>query len=131
MKNRRPIFENPVIAASAVEALRRHSGKTQIPVYAYCIMPDHVHLIIGPTPDCDVVTFVGQYKNLAQRDIWQYGIKGRVWQKSFWDHFIRSDEHLEKAVVYVLNNPVRQGLVERWRDYPFCGSLVFNHEDLW
>jgi len=72
------------------------------------------------------VTFVGQFKNLSQRAAWGLGIRGAFWQGSFWDHFLRREEQVETAVNYVLNNPVRSGLVQQWQDYPFCGSLVFD-----
>ena len=58
------------------------------------------------------------------------GIQGTFWQTSFWDHFFRGDERLDHVVEYVLNNPVRAGLVERWCDYPFSGSSVFELADV-
>ena len=51
------------------------------------------------------------------------------WQASFWDHFLRGDERLEQVIEYVLNNPVRTGLVERWDEYRFSGSTVFELVD--
>jgi len=62
-------------------------------------------------------------QNLSQRALWGTGVVGQVWQRSFWDHFLRSDEPLEHACIYVLNNPVRAGMVEDWRKYPFAGVL--------
>ena len=80
----------PVIACPAVAApLPTCSG---VPVYAWCVMPDHVHLILGASATCDMVTVVGQFTHLAQRDAWRRGIKGAFWQTSFWDHFLRDDE---------------------------------------
>jgi hypothetical protein len=38
---------------------------------------------------------------------------------------LRGDEDIEVLVNYVLANPVRKGLVDNWRGYPFAGSLVF------
>ena len=52
-------------------------------------------------------------------------IKGTFWQTSVWDHFLRGDERLEQVVEYVLNNPVRSGLIERLCDYRVSGSSVF------
>ena len=92
-------------------------------------MPDHVLLILGTSPTCDIVTFVGQFKNLAPREAWRRGIKSTFWQTSFWDHVLRGDERLEQVVEYVLTNPVRSGLVERWCDYRFSGSSVFGLAD--
>ena len=110
------MFACPAVAAAAVDILRRHAAATGVAVDAWYVMPERVHLILGASPTCDIVTFLGQFKNLAQREAWRRGIKGAFWQSRFWDHFLRGDERLEQVVEYVLNNPVRSGLVERWCD---------------
>ena len=43
----------------------------------------------------------------------------RVWQESFFDYLIQTDEKLEEKVEYTLMNPVEEGLVRCWQDYPF------------
>jgi REP element-mobilizing transposase RayT len=68
---------------------------------------------------------VARFKNLAQRDAWRLGVQGAFWQPSFWNHFLRSDERIEAVVEYVLNNPVRSGLVAQWAGHRFSGSTVF------
>ena len=123
-RGRREVFADPGIARAARDALYAHAQKTGVPVYAYCLMTNHVHLVLGPSRDCDIIMFVGQYKNLAQRAAWRGGVTGRIWQVSFWDHFLREEEGLYEVARYVLNNPVRKGLVKEWRDYPYSGSLV-------
>ena len=69
---------------------------------------------------------MGQFKNLAQRALWNLGLHGRMWQAGFYDHFLRADEQVERVVLYVLDNPVRAGLVQSRDDYRFSGSLVFD-----
>ena len=96
VKGRAPVFVCPAVAAADV--LRRHAAATSVPVCAWCVMPDHGHLILGASPSCDIVRFVGQVKNLAQREAWRRGIKGTFWQTGFWDHFLRGDERLEQVV---------------------------------
>jgi len=46
------------------------------------------------------------------------------WQKDFYDHIVRSNEAIEKHIQYILNNPVRMGLVGNWKDHPFKGSTI-------
>jgi REP-associated tyrosine transposase len=111
VRDRRPIFARAEVAESAVKVLEDHAEKTGVPVYAYCFMPDHVHLVVEPSAECDLVTFVGQFKNLAQRAAWTLGVEGAFWQKGFFDHFLRREEQLERVVAYVVENPVRRGLV--------------------
>jgi putative transposase len=123
---RRSVFAEPGIAQAANDVLHGHACRTGVQVFAYCLMPNHVHLVLGPSSSCDIVTFVGQFKNLAQRQVWKLGVTGRIWQESFWDRFLREEESLDEIVRYVLHNPVRKGLVERWQDYHFSGSLVYD-----
>ncbi len=126
VRDHRPVFADHAPAPATVEVLRTHAAKRGVPVYAYCVMPDHVHLVVGPSQGCDIAAFVGQFKNLVLRAAWARGIRGSFWQESFWDHFIRLDEGLRAAVEYVLANPVRRGLADDWREYPFAGSLVYD-----
>jgi REP element-mobilizing transposase RayT len=125
-RHRRPVFADPAVASGAVRILRERSTSTGVPVYAFCVMPDHAHLVVSASPSCGIVAFVGQYKNLVQREAWAHGVEGRLWQESFWDHFLRADEGLDGAVEYVLANPVRAGLARTWREYPFAGSLAWS-----
>ncbi len=45
-----------------------------------------------------------------------------LWQKSYYDHVLRHDENLAHVVRYVLENPVRAGLVESFDEYPYAWS---------
>jgi len=52
------------------------------------------------------------------------------WQKDFYDHIIRTNEDIAAQVRYVLDNPVRKGLVLFWQDYHFKGSIRCKLEDV-
>jgi len=47
-------------------------------------------------------------------------------ESDFYDHIIRRDQSFAHQIRYIVNNPVRRGLVENWEDYPFTGSIGFN-----
>jgi hypothetical protein len=53
-----------------------------------------------------------------------------LWQESYFDHVLRDDEETDRAMRYVLENPVRKGLVPRFEDYPYAGSDVLTIEHL-
>jgi putative transposase len=126
VKDRLRVFESKSIAEAAIEVLRERAETHGVTVYAYCYMPDHVHLLLSPSESIDIVTFVGQFKNLAQRAAWQHGVQGSFWQKRFWDHFLRQEEDLETVAEYIFMNPLRAGLVSEWEEYPYSGSLVLD-----
>ena len=124
VKARRPVFVKAELATAALDTLRHLADEHDVPVYAYCIMPDHVHMVLSPSNTCDIITFVGRFKNLVLRTTWTHEEMGSFWQRSFWDHFVRDDQDLRQLVDYVLANPVRAGLVQEWSQYPYSGSLA-------
>jgi len=98
-----------------------------IPVY--CFMPDHQHLIVtGTDEQADTLAFIKKYKQ--KTGYWLSRNQTAEWQKDFYDHVIRKEESLIGIVQYILDNPVRKGLVEHWDDYPFKGAVGFDLEDL-
>jgi putative transposase len=97
---------------------------------AYCFMPDHVHVLTtGTSDDSDLRDFVNGWKQrtgYAHRQSTQ----GTLWQGGFYDHVQRAEEDRAAVIRYVLENPIRAGLVSNLRDYPFWGSGVCSREEL-
>ena len=107
-----------------IECLKRGKERLKCKVYVYCLMPDHLHILCGTNENhISVLDFVNQFKGKSTRIGWKYEIKGPLWQKRNYDHILRKEENLQEIADYIVNNPVRGGLVERWNQYPFCGYL--------
>ena len=119
------IFSDPAFSRACVSLLVSRAGASGVSIHAYCFMPDHVHLLISPSSTVAIVDFVRDFKSRSTRLARQYGCKGAVWQTSYYDHFLRKDDDVRVAVDYILNNPVRKGIVDEWRQYPLSGSLVY------
>jgi len=84
---------------------------------AACLMPDHLHWLLADAsraPDA-----VSRFKSLSTRVSWQGSIRGRLWQRSYWDHVIRRQEDLREVAEYIIQNPVRAGLVRQADEYPW------------
>ena len=99
-------------------------------VPVYCFMPDHQHLIFtGTTGNSNVLGAMVKYKQ--KTGFWMSTNKPEMrWQKDFYDHIIRTNENIATQVRYILDNPVRKGLVTCWHEYPFKGSIGCNIEDI-
>ena len=83
-------------------------------------MPDHLHLLlIGTRSDAAFIPFMTL---LRQRTAVAFRRKfGEcLWQDGYYEWVLRSQDPSERAIEYILNNPVRAGLVERPEDYPFA-----------
>jgi putative transposase len=102
--------------------LRFHDVKLHM--FVAVVMPDHVHLIFQPIVDraaSEILSLPeimsGMKGGSAHAVNKALGRKGPVWQPEFFDHVIRSGESLDQKIRYVMNNPVRAGLVDRPQDY--------------
>ena len=123
-RNRVPFFLDVAFGTRCVALLRRVCDSTRTKCFAYCLMPDHVHLLIG-VGDFSLSSVVGSWKSLCYQLRNETEPGEVLWQRSFFDHALRRDEDLRKAAEYVLNNPIRAGLVTDFHDYPLCGSFMF------
>lgn len=109
-----------IIAALLGERLR-----LGIELYVYCLMPDHLHVLLGPKETGrSMLTFVDQFKGKSTRASWAHGWKGKLWQPRSYDHLVRRSEGLRAIAEYIINNPVRKGLVESSGAYRWSGLLA-------
>ena len=99
-------------------------------VPVYCFMSDHQHLIItGTYSNSDIWRATANYKQ--KTGFWMAANKpGMKWQKDFYDHILRKHEDIAVQVRYILDNPVRKGLVTSWQENPFKGSVGCKLEDI-
>lgn len=128
--HRQSYFANDRLTTSCIQCLHNYSVEHQIKCYAFCFMPDHIHLLTEATSEKSIITIVQELKGLWTKIGWEHYFQGTVFQKSFFDHFLRKDEDVRTVVHYMLNNPVRAGLVKRWEEYPYLGSTVYTKEEL-
>ena len=88
------------------------------PVLAFCLMPDHLHVEV--VADKDLVLWVRLFKSATTAQATRLGVPGRVWQRGFHDRCLaRADESLADVARYIVENPVRAGLVQRSEDWPW------------
>ena len=116
------VFADPVVAEAAVRALLERQRYHRVPIYAYCVLPDRLHLLLSASHTCDVVRFVGEVKNHAQRAAWKLGVDGAIWQKSFADHALGWSESRDAYVRHIVEASVRAGLVRHADEYRFAGA---------
>jgi REP element-mobilizing transposase RayT len=121
--DKQPHFTEERSAQVMVDTLLNLVDKLEFNLYAWCLMPDHLHLLISPSGKMDVKEIVKRLKGISATRLRKMGIRGGIWQKSFYDHIIRRDESLLAVAEYVLENPVRKGLSARYEDYPYCSWL--------
>ena len=122
---RRKAFLDSRVATATVECLRDLRARMNFYIYVYCLMPDHLHALIGLGESGRTLGAIcGAFKSLSTRAYWRWH-KGRLWQRQFFDHVVRNEEDFIETVEYVKLNPVRKGLVDRWEQWPYTGRVDY------
>jgi putative transposase len=120
-QDRKSIFAAADSAGVIVDAWR--DAKSWL-VGRYVIMPDHIHLFCAPDtfPTKPLKQWVRYWKSETSRH-WPRPDEHPVWQRDYWDTQLRRHQSYDSKWEYVVNNPVRAGLVKEPNDWPFQGEL--------
>ena len=122
---RREVFRDSSIAAMVLRQVLLAAARFEFAVFAYCLMPDHVHLLLrGKSTLADLRRFAKRAKQ-STGQIYRRNTKMPLWQEGYYDRVVRPEEDLSAIARYIIENPVRAGLVKSPLEYPFVGS------DLW
>ena len=89
-----------------------HSHQIDYFLHVATVMPDHVHGVFTLYP----TAFLADAIKLIKRNSGTQ-IGGPTWQRGYFDRILRSDEGLREKCEYVVNNPVRAGIVGAAEDY--------------
>jgi len=126
-------LSQPEIAEIVKEALHYRNG-SEYDLFAFCIMSNHVHVVFAPLesklgcqPDLYLQTPLNTImqslkRHTARKANIVLGREGTFWQDESYDHVIRDSGEFERIVNYLLENPVKAGLVSKWEDWlwTFC-----------
>jgi len=128
--DRQRAFEAQAVATSTIDQFLTTARFEQFAVPAYCLMPDHLHMLVeGRADEADFQRFV---KLAKQRSGAAYALKSkrRLWQKSYYERVLREHEDSKDVARYIVANPVRAGLVQSATEYPYLGSDEWSLSDL-
>jgi putative transposase len=121
---------DPAVAQPIAESLLEARRRGRCYLLAWCLMPEHIHVLLVPRPlagkskgsseDPRVLqSFIGAWVGTAAHLVNRVAHRnGPVWQEGFHDHRIRRTERVQAVVKYVHENPVRRGLAatpEEWQ----------------
>ncbi len=122
--DRRPVFNNVQAVGIAVDALIQTAQRTDWSIPQVCFMPDHIHLMMLPLHEREqpLSGFIQRWKSSVKQRLNRQCVDGKIWQREFFDHLLRSGESLTEKWRYVEMNPVRAGLCEKPEDYTYLGA---------
>jgi REP element-mobilizing transposase RayT len=117
-------LNNPQVASMVQKALLFHD-QTKYRLSAWAILPNHVHLLCTPAAGHNLAEIMHSLKSYTANEANKIlGLKGRFWQKEYFDRYNRNARHFGKVMTYIENNPVKARLCEKAEDWPF-GSASF------
>jgi putative transposase len=118
--NGQDVFFRPADYRNYLRYLRVFAARFSCTVHAYCLMTNHVHLLLTPRDKegCGrLMKQLGQcYVQTTNRAL---GRKGTLWQGRYYSCLVPTAEYVLYCYRYVEQNPVRAGLVRRPEDYPW------------
>lgn len=129
---RRLLFEDDGDYAAFESVLVQACDRVSMRLLAYCVMPNHWHLIVWPQRDGDLSRFMN-WLTLTHTQRWhqhRHSVgEGHVYQGRFKSFPVETNEHLLAVCRYVERNPVRAGLVRRaeqwrWSSANHAGSVL-------
>jgi REP element-mobilizing transposase RayT len=92
-----------------------HFAEVQYRLWAWCIMPNHVHAVVQPFAGFELSRILHGWKSVSSRRIGKLiGQKGTFWQSEYYDRLVRDDAEFAYYVQYTLENPAAAGL-RNWK----------------
>ena len=129
-RGRRRWFVEAAIVSETTAHFLKTGAEYRFAILAYCFMPDHVHLLVEA--ECESADLRAFVKLAKQRSGAAHALAngGPLWQAGYFDRALRDEEDSLGVARYVLNNPVRAGLVRGPHEYRFWGSTKWTREEL-
>lgn len=128
-RNRTPFFKDKENVSILLNTFFFYRKRGDFKLFGYVIMPDHFHTILLPLRGTifDILRNIKAYSGNVVRN--RLGIGSDIWQDSFYDHKILNKKELITKLNYLHNNPLRGGLVQDLRCYPYSSYINFYTED--
>jgi putative transposase len=124
-----PVFEQAALCELFLTLVKHYSKKYEISILAYCIMPNHFHILLRQDGTHSVSTFMRLVQSrFAKQYNACYGMSGAVFEKRFTDKTIDTDSYLYTVTTYIHLNPVKAKLSTRLDEWDHCNYTAFTGE---
>jgi REP-associated tyrosine transposase len=128
--DRKRLLAVDTVARQTLFQIRRTASEEAVANLAYCIMLDHVHLLVeGTSATADLRRFVTIAKRRSGA-LHALTSGGRLWQEGYYERVLREHDDIRGVCRYILENPVRSGLCERPEQWPHSGSDIWTMQEL-
>ena len=117
-------LKQPAVA-NIVEGALLHGDVQHYRLLVWCVMPNHVHVLIETRESYQLSKVVQGWKSFTARLINRHlGRTGTMWMRDYFDRYIRDDHHLAAAIAYIHDNPLKAGLVANGQDWQHSSARL-------
>lgn len=117
-------LRQPDIAKVVEDALVHFDGE-RYRLLAWCVMPNHVHVLIETGEGFPLGDILHAWKSFTAKAVNKIlRRRGEFWQREYFDRFIRNAEHYAAALAYIEENPVKAGLARVKTDWLWSSARV-------
>jgi len=117
------VFHESADYLAFIRLIEKVQQRIEMPLFAYCLMPNHIHLVVRPDGDGDIPRWMQWlFTTHARHYHEKYGTTGHVWQGRYKHFPVQGDHHLLTLLRYVERNAARAKLVARAEEWRW-GSL--------
>ena len=107
-------LKNPQIASLVANAIQ-YFDEDRYRLFAWCVMPNHVHVLIKPNRGFELSSIMQSWKSYSAKEANKVlNSQGRFWQREYYDHLVRNEDEFGRIARYVWGNPIKAGLVN-WK----------------
>ncbi|MCH8253609.1 MAG: transposase, partial [Planctomycetes bacterium] len=118
-------FAEDAVAAMVCHNVEFYCEKLGFLLHGYCLMPDHLHVLLSPADsEIKLDKWLDVFKSYTTHEFMKQGRHAPLWQRSAHDHVCRKGETAETVLAYIVDNPVRAGLVKEWVDWPWTKAFT-------
>jgi putative transposase len=115
--HRLTLLEAPDARETVEAVLERTRARHEARIYAYVLMPEHLHLLMNEPPQMLLAQFLKAIKQVTSRRL--RGARDKFWQDRYYDSNVHGEKARSKVIRYIHRNPVKRGLVEKPEDWPW------------
>ena len=116
------LLQHSEVAVIVENALLHFDGQRYL-LLAWCVMPNHVHLLIQTCEEWNLSDLLHGWKSFTSHAINSHlGRNGAVWMVDYFDRYIRDDLHLAAVIEHIHGNPVKAGLVDDEKSWPYSSA---------
>ena len=121
----RRLLQSERNAMLLIDVLRSNVALNKFQLHDFVIMPDHLHLLMTLPGDITIERAMQLIKGgFSYRLKREFGYQGEVWQRGFSEVRISDGQSFSKHREYILQNPVKAGLVGTAEQYPYCYTYL-------